>query len=203
MLPVAERILPWNVHLHGFNTCEVQTEVRKSNIPDAGWGRFITQPCQHGTIIACLRLVSVDEFLAMCPPGSTCLDKVLVDCKSENDMDKVADHFLAYGDEQDLLPKLCSFFAGYAPHKCDDRRGRVILQAASFHANHSDVPNAAVCIKEGFSLIVATRDITAGEELFLDYKQLALPPGFQQWFTKRKQVDVATAAASWEPKEAR
>jgi hypothetical protein len=164
--------IPWAMNPFFESGFTVKTQIKKSNIPQAGRARFLMEPVKRGAIVRVTKLVRPDQGHPA--PGSTLVcdeTQKLLEC-----MDYVNVKGFPCTREQIVN------FAG-TPFNVPENNQASFYWIPCNYFNHSGDPNVVLAlppIHDGRVYIVALRDIDAGEELFQDYRSFSLPTWFRE-----------------------
>lgn len=162
------------------------TEVRESDIPGAGNGRFAGEILQDGSeafrkpVIAWVDGCDTLSF----PPNVT----LLFDSRA------AIESFIAILASQghseeiilDLIANFCWSFDGQ----------NLYLNWATWTVNHSSKPNLAVSFEDGVFVGRACGDIESGKELLMNYHDFAMPAFYEDFAQEKGFRHVRDAVTS-------
>uniref|UniRef100_A0A7S1GLZ4 SET domain-containing protein n=1 Tax=Cyclophora tenuis TaxID=216820 RepID=A0A7S1GLZ4_CYCTE len=185
--------LPWQMHSNcGFL---VKTVVKKSNVKEAGYGRFFLEPVKKGTVIHRIPTMPAAEYIktfASIPDDQS--HAIVV--SSPKDLDDLVEYFAEDDGDEDRsrsqIALMLSWFVG-----CRQSKEKVPSQIMSHSivANHSkDNANTQNGVENGYYTLVALKDIEVGQEMFVNYHAFAIAPELCEWFAARGLVDTRTLA---------
>lgn len=203
--------MPWSVRSAcGF--LPKSTVVRTSTIEGGGVGRFLgdDEPTiKKGEAVRIDRIVSVDNFTTFAPALSTLPEAtVAIKIESEACLDAWTRHFTP-DDESNAaaeVRKMTSWFTASVPPsriqvtktEANNEAKEALplsltyILAHSFHTNHSDNENMRTVVRDGCLIHEATRDIEAGDELFLNYRTMEMSSFVKHWCEHHGLEDVHT-----------
>jgi hypothetical protein len=149
----------------------VRTQIKKSNIPQAGRARFLLEPVKRGAIVRITKLVTPDQGHPAAGSTLVCDEaQKLLEC-----MDYANVKGLPSTQEQ-----IVNF--GGTPFNVPEDNQASFYWIPCNYFNHSSEPNVVLALPpshDGRMYIVALRDIDAGEELFQDYRSFSMPTWFR------------------------
>lgn len=180
--------IPWAMDPVTSSGFQIRTEVKASQIPGGGRGRYVLEDVPAGTVVRHTTLVPGSEVTHGLKPGTT------VRTTEESTLTAVFDM-----PDVEGLPTTLEQIANF----CGTPVGLTEDNPYTFHwtpcnyFNHSAEPNVEIQHGRGEEagthiLVVAVRDIRAGEELFQDYRLFHNPVWFKEFCKRQGVVDTET-----------
>eukprot|EP00171_Calliarthron_tuberculosum_P007626 IDg7626t1 len=114
---------------------------------------------------------------------------MVISLETENDTQEVEDWLLKNcfsATRAKVQVGMSHFMGGAFKHDTDTGKPITFLLLHSLYFNHSDDANTRLVLRNGYVLLIAKRDIVAGEELHMDYRDMYYYPGVDAWLMKRK-----------------
>lgn len=167
---------PWS--LERQSALRVAAEIKPSMIPNGGNGRFTKQAVEEGTVLMKSKCVSAED-------PDIFGHNVTIKMESVEEMVDVMTRFKQHTDESEdvILSKFADFLYSVPDVTHGRPRGHAWILGSSFHINHSS-SDSNVCFTFASNrhfYVVATRDLSEGEEMYIDYEQLQVPSIFAQY----------------------
>jgi hypothetical protein len=177
---------------------QIKSEVRTSNIPQAGLGRFAAEPIKTGTAVIAKPLKPMATIDALAPLDND----ITITMASVADLEKYIE--LAQKEGGCTVAEIQELFAHFI-YGFDGKVG--CLNVSTWTVNHGDAApggteeNVLVLEKKlpsGEIALVgdATGEIKVGEELYMDYRKFKLPQWYLEYCVKHGLTDVRTTTVS-------
>uniref|UniRef100_A0A7S1D5T5 SET domain-containing protein n=1 Tax=Cyclophora tenuis TaxID=216820 RepID=A0A7S1D5T5_CYCTE len=185
--------LPWQMHSNcGFL---VKTVVKKSNVKEAGYGRFFLEPVKKGTVIHRIPTMPAAEYIktfASIPDDQS--HAIMV--SSPKDLEALVDYFAEDdGDEDRSRSQITVMLSWFLSCRQSKEKVPSQIMSHSIVANHSkDNATCQSVVENGYFTLVALKDIAEGQEMFTNYLTFDIAPELRDWFAARGLVDTRTLA---------
>ena len=192
-----ERLLPWEQDsLHPDAGWKVKAKIERSTIPNAGLGRFVLEDVPKGGVLREATIVDAPSAVAAADgfkprPGTAIL------FYNQEDLVSTLETLAPDGKRLNLYEQIANF--GFMPEDVTgskfDREQAVFFWVPVGYLNHQPMDNGSGNIslllrgQESKVFVIAARDISAGEELFHDYRELVLPAWFREFCRANSLVD--------------
>ena len=132
----------------------INTEVKLSNIPNAGNGRFFSEDCEKDTIIR-KQLIDSEELYIL---------------KPDSNLELINKHYLLN-------------FAHSRPiEDIDDNC--IYLNNPPLYTNHSKEPNIYFVYDKGEKFTITSKDVKKGEEMYQDYSNYRYIDWYEKYLEK-------------------
>jgi len=179
--------------MHSEAGFKVPVFMSHSSIPDGGLGRFTLMPVAKGAVVRAEPIKDVAKFIAT--GGVKEQETVAIRMRDASDIDKLVAYFSKGDpDSEAHVRKMMSWFMAGVPVERTDGLPLTYILAHSFHTNHGHNHNMHTVEENGVLFYKAVRDIAAGEELLLNYKEMGLEEHAREWCSQHGLVDVQTLA---------
>ena len=194
--------LPWEIDPDAG--WKVKTKIKTSGIPGAGLGRYVLEDATKGSV---LWDATVVEAPARSPrPGTVLL--------FHNQEELVNTFKLARDERSQNVYAQVANFGGALPvdrpagTKFDDKVDAVAFCVPSVYCNHrADCVNIFFALRDTGqreapkTLVIAGRDILAGEELFRDYREIVMPTWFKEFCRGNSFMDLNSFGYKINPRQ--
>jgi hypothetical protein len=173
---------PWDNDTVPFDAgFKVKTSIRTSSIPNIGRGRFVEENVKKGQVIRRARVVFND---GRDDSGPLQLEPVTIVLSRDRDA-----MLKAFGHCDPT--KIVHFGSAMVGPVCS---GRIAHWVPSNYQNHFSPPTVLEVFDTDTSscLIVAARDLRAGDELFIDYTNSQIPLWFREYCQSIGMEDACT-----------
>ena len=177
--------LLWNKYNSTDKSWKIKTIVKKSNIENAGNGRFTLKNIKKNQLIRSLKIISLKEYLKNTESFMENACSIILE--SYEDLDLLAEYLKENNideDINDIRLKLSWFIFGIDNKLC-------IHSHSSFY-NHSNESNILYKFnKKGYFQQLALIDLDENTELYTNYKKNCVFPQFYlDWCKKYNLKDV-------------
>merc|ERR1712008_268675 len=189
-----QRLLqPWDMHsVAGF---AIPVNMGPSSIPDVGVGRFTIMPVAKGAVVRVDPIKETADFIS--DGGVDEQGTVAIRIRGASAIDDLVKHFSQIDPSSEAhVQKMMSWFLAGVPVERTDGPPLTYLLGHSFHINHGKNHNCHTVVEDGVLYHKAVRDIAAGEQLFLNYKDMGIEQHTRTWCLQHGLVDVQILAES-------
>eukprot|EP01084_Bolivina_argentea_P147966 258806_1 len=190
--------LPWetsfdNHDVGGLNDggWSYETIVKKSNIPQAGHGRFASEYMPKNHVICCKKIINMAELNELISTTSLIPSNYSIRVKNRTELNQLIEIFMCYFEESydNILKGIQHFMTSHDP-----TYSSVQLYSQSTHTNHDNDANASWVDDEAHNYfwIISLKDIQKGDEITSDYHSIMLPKFYIDFYKDAKLSGLVT-----------
>lgn len=164
---------------------EVETEIKKSSIPDAGNGRFILEHVKKGQFIRKLKIINVKEYIDILKQNENDDTNYFIIFTNYDDLDLLVQYFKSFNllDEDEIKLKISWFIASI--------NDKLYIQSHSSYYNHSNNNNnIKYNFDDNYAYQYANKDIDKNSELFINYNDYNMPEYYLKWCNDNNIQDI-------------
>ena len=163
---------------------EVETEIKKSCIPDAGKGRFILEDVKKGQLIRKLKIINVKDYINILKQNENDDTNYFIIFTNYNDLDLLVEYFKSFNllDEDEIKLKISWFIA--------NMDNKLYIQSHSSYYNHSIDCNIKRVFEKEYLCHYASKDIDRNSELFINYNDYNMPEYYLKWCSDNNIQDI-------------